>query len=96
MAENMLLWERNGISMQKNEQNERKPKSYSYKTRTDHVRLRIIDGLDSICEMKGPEAVAKQRYYDSYDFSKTDPEGSYTGIPNEVFDGKPVQDADDL
>lgn len=75
---------------------EKNEKKYSYRTRTDKIRLRVIDGMDSICKAKGAEAVARARYYDSYDFGSTNPDGSYTGVTNEVFDGEPVQDADDL
>lgn len=87
-------------------------KTYSYKTRTDKIQLRIIDGIDedkvqqggknmlcgmdSICRSKGAEAVKKAAYYDSYDFKATDPEGSYTGIPTSQFGEVPVQDVDDL
>lgn len=87
-------------------------KTYSYKTRTDKIQLRIIDGIDdaktpensknmlcgmeSICRSKGKDAVKKAAYYDSYNFKATDPEGSYTGIPTSQFGDVPVQDVDDL
>ncbi len=87
-------------------------KTYSYKTRTDRIQLKIIDGndekknpesgkemlcgMESICRSKGAEAVKKAEYYDSYDFKATDPEGSYTGIPTSQFGEVPVQDVDDL
>lgn len=95
-----------------NKSNSNKNKTYSYKTRTDKIQLRIIDGIDedkvqqgrenmlcgmdSICRSKGKDAVNKARYYDSYDFKATDPEGSYTGIPTSQFGEVPVQDVDDL
>jgi hypothetical protein len=84
---------------------ETKNKTYSYKTRKEKIRLRIIDtpedspvldGMDSICKSKGEEAVKRADYYDSYDWSATDPEGSYTGIPTDTFGEVPVQDVDDL
>lgn len=68
----------------------------SYKTRREKIRLKIIDGMDSICASKGEEALRKAEYYDSYDFKATDPEGSYTGIPAKEFGKVPVQDVDDL
>lgn len=72
------------------------PKTYSYKTKTRRVRLKIIDGMDSICAHKGSEAQNRAKYYDSFDLKKTDPDGSYTGVPTEPFGSEPVQDADDL
>ncbi|MGN1121821.1 MAG: hypothetical protein ACI4RV_05595 [Eubacteriales bacterium] len=75
---------------------EKQPKSYSYKSRKERIRLRIIDGMDSICASKGPEAQSRAQYYDTYDYKKTDPEGSYTGVPTHQFGQVPVQDADDL
>ena len=74
----------------------RQPQTYSYRTKTNRIKLRIIDGMDSICEKKGSEAQNKAKYYDSYDVKKTDPDGSYTGVPTEPFGSEPVQDADDL
>lgn len=71
-------------------------KAYSYKTRKDRIRLRIIDSMDSICKAKGKDSQSKAKYYDTYDFSKTDPQGSYTGITNDNDYQVPVQDADDL
>ena len=80
-----------------NYKNEKKEgKSYSYKTRQQKIKLKILDGMDSICKAKGPEAVRRAEYYNSYNLKATDPEGSYTGIPADPFGGKPVQDADDL
>lgn len=73
-----------------------KKKTYSYKTRYDKIRLKIIDGMDSICKLKGPEAMNRAEYYDLYNFKATDPEGSYTGVPAKEFGEVPVQDADDL
>lgn len=74
----------------------KRPETYSYRTKTNRIKLRILDGMDSICEKKGSEAQNKAKYYDSYDVKKTDPDGSYTGVPTEPFGGEPVQDADDL
>ena len=73
-----------------------KRKTYSYKTRCDKIRLRIIDGMDAICESKGKEAMNRAKYYDSYNLKATDPVGSYTGFPAKEFGVVPVQDADDL
>lgn len=73
-----------------------KGKSYSYKTRREKIRLKLIDGMDSICDSKDPQAVEKAKYYNSFGLSKTDPLGSYTGVPSEDSDTRPVQDADDL
>ena len=74
----------------------KRPETYSYRTKTNRIKLRILDGMDSICEKKGSEAQNKAIYYDSYDVKKTDPDGSYTGVPTEPFGSEPVQDADDL
>ena len=76
--------------------NENKSKAYSYKSRKEKVKLRILDSMDAICESKGPEAQRRAEYYNSYDLKATDPEGSYTGIPAKPFGSVPVQDADDL
>ena len=73
-----------------------KGKTYSYKTRRERVRLRIIAGMESICEQKGKKATERAQYYDGYDFQKTDPQGSYTGVPTDNVGTVPVQDADDL
>lgn len=78
------------------QQNGEKGKTYSYKTRQEKIKLRIIDGMDSICKLKGPEAENRAKYYDSYDFKATDPGGSYTGVPTKQFGEVPVQDVDDL
>ncbi len=45
---------------------------------------------------KGPRALERSRYYNSYDLQRTDPTGSYTGVPKEACDEEPVQDVDDL
>ena len=88
-----------------NRNKETKNKTYSYKTRKEKIRLRIIDGsegkqmldgMDSICRAKGKEAVKRANYYDSYNLSATDPEGMYTGVPADTFGEVPVQDVDDL
>ncbi len=80
-----------------NDKNAKKEgKSYSYKTRQQKIKLKILDGMDSICESKGPEAQRRAEYYNSYNLKATDPEGSYTGIPAKEFGSVPVQDVDDL
>ena len=86
-----------------NNNKDTKNKTYSYTSRKEKIRLKIVDsekqmldGMDSICSSKGEEAKAKARYYDKYDFAATDPEGSYTGIPTEEFGKVPFQDVDDL
>ena len=78
-------------------------KTYSYTSRKEKIRLKIVDskkpyldGMESICNAKGESAVKKKEYYDKYDFTATDPEGSYTGVPEKLFGGVPVQDVDDL
>lgn len=77
-------------------ENSRDKKTYSYKTRKEKIRIKLIDGMDSICKSKGAEAENRAKYYDSYDFGATNPDGSYTGVTDSVFDPEPVQDADDL
>lgn len=80
-----------------NDKNEKKEgKSYSYKTRQQKIKLKILDSMDAICKSKGPEAEKRAEYYNSYNLKATDPEGSYTGIPANPFGDVPVQDADDL
>lgn len=79
-----------------NKNNKKAGKSYSYKTRQQKIKLKILDGMDSICKSKGPEAERRAEYYNSYNLKATDPEGSYTGIPTSPFGEVPVQDADDL
>lgn len=56
---------------------------YKYRTRKEHVTLRIVDG----------EAQKNLPIMDCSE--KTDPLGSYTGKPLDR-DDVPVQDADDL
>ena len=75
-----------------------KAKAKAIPTKQDGKKsvLKLIDGMDSICDSKGPQAVEKAKYYNSFGLSKTDPLGSYTGVPSEDSDTRPVQDADDL
>lgn len=84
------------VGTMRHEKGSHEPKTYSYKSRKERIRLKIIDGMDSICESKGPEAQSRAQYYDSYDYKMTDPGGSYTGVPAHELGAVPVQDADDL
>ena len=74
-------------------QNDKNAKTPVDKREKNH---KIIDGMDSICEVKGPEAKRRSQYYNSFDYKMTDPQGSYTGVPTQEFGYEPVQDADDL
>lgn len=94
------------------EKNKEAKKTYSYKSRKDKIRLRIVDdtdvqkghpknsklldGMDSICASKGSEAMKRAEYYNQFDYKSTDPEGMYTGVPTKTFGEVPVQDVDDL
>ncbi len=66
--------------------NESTSKRFSYTSRKEKIRLKLIDPDDE-----------KTNPADSFPngFSKTDVDGSYTGVPKNG-DEKPVQDADDL
>ncbi len=44
---------------------------------------------------KNTPATEKVKQITDDNYSKTDPQGSYTGIPKDKYE-KPVQDADDL
>ncbi|MCR5353733.1 MAG: hypothetical protein K6D98_05445 [Clostridiales bacterium] len=59
------------------------PKKFSYTSRKEKIRLRLIDDECT------PENLGLS------EFSDTDVEGSYTGVPKNKKE-KPVQDADDL
>lgn len=75
---------------------QKRPRVYAYTSHKRRTRLHLLDSMDSLCEAKGPEAQNRAAYYDSYDFQKTDPTGSYTGLPTDEFGRQPIQDADDL
>ena len=69
-------------------------KKFKYKTRKEHVRLKILDsGTPFYPENKDFLDNGKVPIYEGY--LPTDPLGSYTGKPVNP-DDEPVQDVDDL
>ncbi len=79
------------MSFSKTPQPDNGTKAYKYKTRKEHVRLKILD--DTNVSYNDSSLEEKLPIYDGQ--TKTDPFGSYTGVcanPYEV----PVQDVDDL